>query len=93
MQPGLTFAAPAMDDATGLQPDGGSEPYAFQGWDARSLNGYLNVLYFFLTAPAGGSQDDLHGWVKAVFVVYLLTALWLIALTFEASTRRLGSTP
>jgi len=61
--------------------------------DPRHVRGAGNVLYFFLTAPAGGSQDDLHGWVKVVFVVYLLAALWLIALTFEASTRRLGSAP
>ena len=54
---------------------------------------YFNLLYFFLTAPAGGSQDALHGWVKVIFVVYLLTALWLIALTFEASTKRLGRNP
>jgi len=38
--------------------------------DPRHVRGAGNVLYFFLTAPAGGSQDDLHGWVKVVFVVY-----------------------
>lgn len=66
--------------------------YRPAGWTAQSVVNYLNIVYFFLTAPAGGSQDDLTGWVKVVFVVYLLTALWLIALTFEASTKRLGST-
>jgi hypothetical protein len=87
----ITFAAPALDSSTGLRPEQGRGSYAFQGWNDRSLYDYLNVLYFFLTAPAGGSQDDLHGWVKIVFAGYLLTALWLIALTFEASTRRLGN--
>jgi Pentapeptide repeats (8 copies) len=89
----LTLAAPAGDHATGLRPEGTKELYALAGWNTRSVENYLNVLYFFLTAPAGGSQDELLGWVKLVFVVYLLTALWLIALTFEASTRRLGSSP
>jgi hypothetical protein len=62
----------------------------YQGWTIESATAYLNVLYFYLTAPAGGSQDALSGWVKVVFVMYLLTALWLIALVFEASTKRLG---
>jgi hypothetical protein len=89
----VTFAAPALDGTTGLHPDKGTDAYSFHGWNGRSVADYLNVLYFFLTAPAGGSQDDLQGWVKVVFVVFLLSALWLIALTFEASTRRLGSAP
>lgn len=91
MAAGVTFAAPSISGgATGLHPDDEATVYAFEGWNAGSAVNYLNVLYFFLTAPAGGSDDDLMGWVKVVFVVFLLTALWLIALTFEASTRRLG---
>ena len=87
-----TIVAPSLDHGTGLFPEGGRTPYSLHGWDDGSLTDFLNVLYFFLTAPAGGSQDHLQGWVKLVFVIYLLTALWLIALTFEASTRRLAST-
>jgi hypothetical protein len=38
----------------------------------------------------GGSQAELSGWTKVVFVLYVLSAVWLVALTFEASARRLG---
>jgi hypothetical protein len=88
---GITFAAPMTDGgATGLHPGATTGAYSFEGWNGQSVVNYLNVLYFFLTAPAGGSQDSLHGWVKGIFVFYLLMTLWLIALTFEASAKRLG---
>jgi hypothetical protein len=49
------------------------------------------VCYFYLTAPAGGSGAELLGWVKVVFVTYVLLALWLIALIFDAFIRRTGT--
>jgi hypothetical protein len=87
----LTYLAPLTGGPTGLYPKQSLIAYSYQGWRTESAVAYLNVLYFFLTAPAGGSQDQLTGWVKTIFVLYLLIALWLIALTFEASTKRLGS--
>jgi hypothetical protein len=88
----ITFVAASGDGgATGLHSAATAQAYSYVGLNSSTAFNYLNVLYFFLTAPAGGSEDHLRGWVKIVFVLYLLAALWLIALTFEASTRRLGS--
>jgi hypothetical protein len=56
----------------------------------KSAIDYLNILYFFLTSTVGGSQAELAGWIKVVFVGYVLAAIWLIALVFESSARRLG---
>lgn len=86
----MVYMAPMTDPTSGLFPEGESVAYTFRPSFLNGMIAYLNVLYFFLTAPAGGSQDALHGWVKVIFVFYILTALWLIALMFEASTRRLG---
>lgn len=80
----------AGDGATGLHPAPGQPAYGFHGWTARSLTDYLNVLYFFATSVVGGSQAEPAGWAKAVFAGYVLTAIWLIALIFEVSARRLG---
>ena len=63
----------------------------FSGWNTRSLFGFLNVAYFYLTAPAGGSSAAPIGWVKFVFVIYILLAMWLIALIFDAFIRRAGT--
>jgi hypothetical protein len=87
---GATYAAPLAGGGTGLHPADNGSAYSFHGWTAQSLTDYLNVLYFFLTSTVGGSQAVLTGWAKAVFVAYIFTAIWLIALIFEASTRRLG---
>jgi hypothetical protein len=87
---GATYAAPLAGGGTGLHPGDNGSAYSFHGWNAQSLTDYLNVLYFFLTSTVGGSQAVLTGWAKVVFVAYVFTAIWLIALIFEASTRRLG---
>lgn len=86
----ITFAAPSLDPGTGLRPSADSAPYQYDGFGFRSAVSFLNVAYFFLTSTVGGSEAELSGWVKVVFVGYVLTAIWLIALVFEASTRRLG---
>ena len=86
----ITYLAPSLDAGTGLRPSAGADPYHFDAFDAQSAIAYSNVLYFFLTSTVGGSQAELSGWTKIVFVVFVLTAIWLIALVFEASSRRLG---
>jgi hypothetical protein len=65
--------------------------YGFSGWNAESLWNFLNVGYFYLTAPAGGSSATPSGWVKLVFVAYVLLALWLIALVFNVFIRKIGT--
>jgi Pentapeptide repeats (9 copies) len=87
---GITFAAPLGGGSTGLHPASDSSAYSFAGWNSASMVSYLNVLYFFITSPVGGSGAELTGWVKAVFVTYVLTAIWLLALIFESSINRLG---
>jgi hypothetical protein len=57
----------------------------------KSILNILNVGYFYLTAPAGGSGGELIGWVKVIFVTYVLLALWLLALIFDAFVRRIGT--
>jgi pentapeptide repeat protein len=87
---GITYLAPLGGGATGLHPGHAAPAYTFTGLKIESFVNYLNVLYFFLTSPAGGSGDELTGWAKGIFVVYILSALWLIALVFESSSRHLG---
>jgi hypothetical protein len=86
----ITYAAPSIDSGTGLRPDAGAPPYEYHGLTSKSTIDFLNVLYFFLTSTVGGSHAELSGWTKVVFVGYVLTAIWLIALIFESSARRLG---
>jgi hypothetical protein len=69
----------------------GTTIYGFSGWDAKSLLNFLDVGYFYLTAPAGGSSATPVGWVKLVFIAYVLLALWLIALVFDAFIRKVGT--
>jgi hypothetical protein len=87
----ITYVAPLISPATGVQPAGTAITYGFIGWNSRSLLNFLNVGYFYLTAPAGGSGAELIGWVKVVFAVYVLLALWLIALIFEAFIKKVGT--
>ena len=87
----VTYFAPLDSAATGLHPVGGGLVYGFHGWDFGSVLSFLNVTYFYLTAPAGGSGAILIGWVKVVFVAYVLFALWLLALIFDAFVRRIGT--
>jgi hypothetical protein len=86
-----SYLAPLTSPATGIRPAGSATIYGFSGWDARSLSNFLNVCYFYLTAPAGGSSATPTGWVKLVFVAYVLLALWLIALVFDAFIRKAGT--
>lgn len=87
----VTYTAPLISATTGLHPAEGVLPYGFCGWNARSVLSLLNVTFFYLTAPAGGSGATLTGWVKSVFVVYILLALWLLALIFDAFVRRIDT--
>jgi Pentapeptide repeats (9 copies) len=87
----ISYFAPQITPGTGLRPAVSSTPYSFNGWNVKSLLSFLNVGYFYLTAPAGGSGAQLVGWVKAVFVAYVFLALWLIALTFDAFTRKVAT--
>lgn len=87
----ISYLAPLLSPAAGIQPADTFSPYTFHGWNTHSLIDFLNVGYFYLTATAGGSGDRLTGWVKIVFVGYVLLALWLIAITFEAFTKKVSS--
>jgi hypothetical protein len=88
----VTYFAPLGSPATGLYRQGGGPAYSFHGWDVRSALSFLNVTYFYLTAPAGGGSGAvLIGWVRVVFVAYVLLALWLLALIFDAFVRRIGT--
>lgn len=87
----VTYIAPLISPAAGLRPVGSGSVYRFHGWNSRSALDFLNVTYFYLTAPAGGSGAILTGWVKLVFVAYVLLALWLLALIFDAFVRRIGT--
>jgi hypothetical protein len=87
----LTYFAPLISPVTGLYPAGSSLAYTFRGWDIGSALSFLNVIYFYLTAPAGGSGAILVGWVKMVFVAYVLLALWLLALIFDAFVKKIGT--
>ena len=87
----ITYVAPLITPATGIHPTETATTYGFNGWNSESLLNFLNVGYFYLTAPAGGSGAELVGWVKAVFVIYVLLALWLIALIFDAFIRKAGT--
>lgn len=87
----VTYIAPLISPATGLRSVGNGPVYGFHGWSRESILGFLNVGFFFLTAPAGGSGGVLAGWVKLVFVAYVLLALWLLALIFDAFVRRIGA--
>jgi hypothetical protein len=86
----VTYIAPLVSLSAGLHPVDTATAYSFDGWNIKSLLDFLNVGYFYLTAPAGGSSATLIGWVKVVFVAYVLLALWLIALIFDAFIRRVG---
>ena len=88
----VTYFAPLSNPTTGLHPAGSGPAYSFHGWDAQSALSFLNVTYFYLTAPAGGGSGAiLIGWVRMVFVAYVLLALWLLALIFDAFVRRIGT--
>lgn len=87
----LTYFAPAASPGTGLINSQSGNTYHYVGWNSQSLVNFLNVAYFFITAPAGGSGAELTGWIKIVFVGYVLTALWLIAVIFDAFMRRAGA--
>lgn len=87
----ISYLAPLASPATGIRPAGSATMYGFSGWDAKSLWNFLNVAYFYLTAPAGGSSATPAGWVKLVFASYILLALWLIALVFDAFIRKAGT--
>lgn len=88
----VTYFVPLGSPITGLYPQGGGPVYSFHGWDVRSALSFLNVIYFYLTAPAGGGSGTiLIGWVRVVFVAYVLLALWLLALIFDAFVRRIGT--
>ena len=87
----VTYIAPLVSPATGLHPVEIGSFYTFEGWNMKSGLNILNVAYFYLTAPAGGSGGELIGWVKVVFVTYVLLALWLLALIFDAFVRRIGT--
>ena len=87
----ISYLAPTISQSTGIQQAGAANTYGFSGWNVKSLLSLLNVGYFYLTAPAGGSSAAPIGWVKLVFVVYILLALWLIALVFDAFIRRAGT--
>jgi hypothetical protein len=87
----VTYFAPLISPATGLQPTGEGPVYSFHGWNVGSALSFLNVNDFYLTAPAGGSGAILIGWVKVVFVAYVLLALWLLALIFDVFVRRTGT--
>jgi uncharacterized protein YjbI with pentapeptide repeats len=86
-----SYLAPLASPAAGISPAGSATIYGFRGWDAKSLLNFLDVGYFYLTAPAGGSSATPVGWVKLVFIAYLLLALWLIALVFDAFIRKVGT--
>jgi hypothetical protein len=87
----ITYFAPLISPSTGIRPPGTAVAYGFHGWSIESLLNFLNVDYFYLTAPAGGSGAEPTGWAKVVFVSYVLLALWLIALIFDAFIRRAGT--
>ncbi len=87
----ITYIAPIISPATGLRPAETGPVYNFRGWNISSATDLLNVAYFYLTAPAGGSGAELIGWVKVIFVAYILLALWLLALIFDAFVRRIGA--
>jgi len=87
----LTYLSPAISHGTGLIGAGSEAAYGYAGWDSKSVINFLNVAYYFITAPAGGSGAELVGWIKVVFVGYVLTALWLIAVIFDAFMRRTGT--
>ena len=53
---GLTYMAPIFDPTSGLFPESKSTAYTYGTSFAGSTIAYLDVLYFFLTAPAGGSK-------------------------------------
>ena len=86
----LTYLAPLASHGTGIREAGSATALGFDGWRARSLVNFLNVGYFYLGAPAGGSGAEPSGWVKVVFGAYVLLALWLIALIFDAFIKRTG---
>lgn len=87
----MSYLAPLVSRTAGVRPTAAATTYGYSGWNARSLYDFLNVGYFYLTAPAGGSSAIPVGWVKVVFVIYILLALWLIALIFDAFIRRAGT--
>jgi hypothetical protein len=87
----ITYIAPLISPTTGLHAAETGPVYNFKGWTVDSGLNFLNVGYFYLTAPAGGSGAELIGWVKVVFVAYILLALWLLALIFDAFVRRIGT--
>jgi hypothetical protein len=87
----ISYLAPLINPTAGIRPSGSTITYGFSGWNARSLSNFFNVGYFYVTAPAGGSSASPSGWVKLIFVIYILLALWLIALVFDAFIRRTGT--
>ena len=87
----ISYLAPLASPLAGIRPAESGAIYGFSGWNAKSLLDFLNVAYFYLTAPAGGSSATPTGWVKFVFVAYVLLALWLIALVFDAFIRKVGT--
>lgn len=87
----ILYLAPLSGAGTGIRPAGSVVDYQFSGWGVKSLFNFLNVGYFYLTAPAGGSSATPAGWVKLVFVAYVLLALWLIALVFDVFIRKTGT--
>jgi hypothetical protein len=87
----VTYIAPLVSPAAGLRPVGSGPVYRFHGWNDGSALDFLNVAFFYLTSPAGGSGAVLTGWVKVIFVAYVLLALWLLALIFDAFVRRIGA--
>jgi hypothetical protein len=87
----ISYFAPLINSAAGIRPSGATTMYGFSGWNVRSLLNLFNVGYFYLTSPAGGSSATPSGWVKLIFVIYILLALWVIALVFDAFIRRTGT--
>jgi hypothetical protein len=86
----ISYLAPLVSPLTGIRPAESGTIYGLSGWNSKSLLDFLNVGYFYLTAPAGGSSATPSGWVKLVFVAYVLLALWLIALIFDVFIRKVG---
>lgn len=87
----VSYFAPLASPLTGIRPAESGRIYGFSGWNTKSLLDFLDVGYFYLTAPAGGSSATPSGWVKLVFIAYVLLALWLIALVFDAFIRKVGT--
>lgn len=87
----ISYLAPLASPFSGIRSAESATIYGFSGWNTKSLLNFLNVGYFYLTAPAGGSSATPSGWVKLVFVAYALLVLWLIALVFDAFIRKIGT--